>query len=46
MAITPAADGNIRPIVDAVFDQRDWLQVTLASIGDGVITADVDGRVN
>ena len=24
---------------------REWLQVTLASIGDGVITADVDARV-
>ena len=31
---------------DAVFDRRDWLQITLASIGDGVITADADGRVN
>src|SRR2546423_8292009 len=25
--------------------QRKWFEVTLASIGDGVITADVDGRV-
>ena len=31
---------------DTVFDQRDWLQITLSSIGDGVITADRDGRVN
>jgi PAS domain S-box-containing protein len=30
----------------SVFDRRDWLQITLASIGDGVITADADGRVN
>jgi PAS domain S-box-containing protein len=29
-----------------VFNRRDWLQITLASIGDGVITADADGRVN
>src|SRR6478752_7021161 len=29
-----------------VFDQRDWLQITLSSIGDGVITADREGRVN
>ncbi len=29
-----------------VFDRRDWLQITLSSIGDGVITADGDGRVN
>jgi PAS domain S-box-containing protein len=29
-----------------VFDRRDWLQITLASIGDGVITADADGRIN
>jgi PAS domain S-box-containing protein len=26
-------------------DQRKWLEVTLESIGDGVITADVDGNV-
>ncbi|WP_406699179.1 PAS domain-containing protein [Singulisphaera sp. Ch08] len=31
---------------DTVFGQRDWLQITLSSIGDGVITADRDGRVN
>jgi PAS domain S-box-containing protein len=31
---------------NSVFDRRDWLQITLASIGDGVITADADGRVN
>ena len=31
---------------NAVFDRRDWLQITLSSIGDGVITADADGRVN
>src|SRR5512133_3482252 len=31
---------------NSVFDRRDWLQITLASIGDGVITADRDGRVN
>jgi len=30
----------------SVFDRRDWLQITLSSIGDGVITADRDGRVN
>jgi PAS domain S-box-containing protein len=31
---------------DTVFERRDWLQITLSSIGDGVITADQDGRVN
>ncbi|SIO44206.1 PAS domain S-box-containing protein [Singulisphaera sp. GP187] len=31
---------------DTVFGQRDWLLITLASIGDGVITADRDGCVN
>jgi PAS domain S-box-containing protein len=31
---------------DTVFDRRDWLQVALSSIGDGVITADQEGRVN
>jgi PAS domain-containing protein len=25
--------------------QREWLSVTLASVGDGVITTDVDGRI-
>lgn len=31
---------------DTVTDQRDWLQITLSSIGDGVIAADAEGRVN
>jgi PAS domain S-box-containing protein len=31
---------------EAVFERRDWLRITLASIGDGVITADAHGRVN
>ena len=31
---------------DAVFDRRDWLQITLSCIGDGVITADAGRRVN
>src|SRR3954468_9089938 len=35
-----------RRVDDTVFGQRDWLQITLSSIGDGVITADRDGRVN
>jgi Amt family ammonium transporter len=42
-------DPNIEPgrrDGEPVFDQRDWLQITLSSIGDGVITADRDGRVN
>jgi PAS domain S-box-containing protein len=28
-----------------IHEQREWLQVTLASIGDAVITTDIDGRV-
>jgi PAS domain S-box-containing protein len=28
-----------------VLDRQDWYQITLASIGDGVIIADADGRV-
>jgi PAS domain S-box-containing protein len=31
---------------DTVFGRRDWLQITLSSIGDGVITADAQGCVN
>ena len=31
---------------DAMHDQRDWLRVTLSSIGDAVITTDGDGRVS
>lgn len=31
--------------LEALHDQRDWLLVTLSSIGDGVITTDVAGRV-
>ena len=42
---TPRGADTGRP-GDAVFDRRDWLQITLSSIGDGVITADGDGRVN
>ena len=29
---------------DAVYDRRDWLQITLSCIGDGVITADAGGQ--
>lgn len=46
MAIPPADEGMTGPVGDGVFDQRDWLRVTLACIGDGVITTDVTGRVN
>jgi PAS domain S-box-containing protein len=28
-----------------LFKQREWLQVTLSSIGDGVITTDINGRI-
>jgi PAS domain S-box-containing protein len=30
---------------EALHEQRDWLQVTLSSIGDAVVTTDTDGRV-
>jgi hypothetical protein len=39
-------DPGASPDPNSVFDRRDWLQITLASIGDGVITADAQGRVN
>ena len=34
------------PARESLRDQRDWLRVTLSCIGDGVITADAEGRVN
>lgn len=45
MSNAPDAESD-RRVDNTVFDQRDWLQITLSSIGDGVITADRDGRVN
>src|SRR5258708_35411708 len=45
MSNTPKPESD-RRADDTVFDQRDWLQITLSSIGDGVITADGAGRVN
>jgi PAS domain S-box-containing protein len=47
MSTPSASDENPAGHEDiAVFDRRDWLQITLSSIGDGVITADADGRIN
>ena len=31
--------------IEALYKQRDWLRVTLSSIGDAVITTDSEGRV-
>ena len=31
--------------IEALYKQRDWLRVTLSSIGDAVITMDSEGRV-
>ena len=31
--------------IEALHEQRDWLLVTLSSIGDAVITTDGEGRV-
>jgi PAS domain S-box-containing protein len=45
MSSVPNAESD-RRAEGPVFDQRDWLQITLSSIGDGVITADREGRVN
>src|ERR1051326_8880233 len=39
-------DSHTGQVDSSVFERRDWLQITLSSIGDGVITADRDGRVN
>ena len=30
---------------EPLYEQRQWLQVTLSSIGDAVITTDAEGRV-
>lgn len=38
----PSADGD--PTGPALLEQRDWLRVTLDSIGEGVVTADADGN--
>ena len=45
MSDTPPSDRNVSP-EGALRDQRDWLQITLSCVGDGVITADAEGRVN
>ena len=39
--MTDASSAN----VDALHDQRDWLLVTLSSIGDAVITTDTEGKI-
>jgi PAS domain S-box-containing protein len=33
------------PAAEALHEQREWLRVTLASIGDAVITTDTEGRL-
>src|SRR5438477_10522725 len=33
------------PAPESLHDQREWLRVTLSSIGDGVITTDTRGHV-
>src|ERR1700722_4167270 len=37
---------NLSPAnIEALHEQRDWLRVTLSSIGDAVITTDAEGRI-
>ena len=43
---TPHNNSANSDTADELKRQRQWLEVTLASIGDGVITADVDGNVS
>src|SRR5688500_15560976 len=40
-SMTEASPAN----VDALHEQRDWLLVTLSSIGDAVITTDAEGKI-
>src|SRR5687768_14375313 len=35
----------MNPVDEALYEQREWLRVTLSSIGDGVITTDTKGHV-
>jgi PAS domain S-box-containing protein len=39
------SDTSLSPALDTALTQQEWLQVTLASIGDGVITCDTHGLV-
>jgi PAS domain S-box-containing protein len=39
------ARGRSELAVDALFNQREWLETTLGSIGDGVISTDTEGYV-
>ena len=37
---------EVEPPGNAVIDRREWFQITSLCIGDGVIAADREGRVN
>lgn len=39
-------DSEQSQMPEALYEQRQWLQVTLSSIGDAVITTDAKGLVN
>ncbi len=39
------ADAELVRAKEALWEQSEWLRVTLASIGDAVITTDIEGRV-
>ena len=45
MPIDPDLQGSPTPGGGALHEQREWLRVTLSSIGDAVITTDADGGV-
>jgi PAS domain S-box-containing protein len=38
-------EGNRNSGADAIYEQREWLRVTLESIGDAVITTGTDGKI-
>ena len=43
---SPPSQPRLPTLIDQLAQQQQWFAVVLSSIGDGVITADVHGRVS